>query len=134
MANGNSASVQATPMVATNIEDRSVWDGVYTEQQRDRGEVLFESSCVRCHGEDLMGNDGIRTLLGETFMHRWNRKRAGNLFSYMMQEMPPKETLTAPEYADILAFLLSKNNAPVGEQELPDNFAALQAIRMGRID
>jgi mono/diheme cytochrome c family protein len=118
--------------IEPSIASRTIWEGVYTEEQRLRGEAVYASSCVRCHGEELERDDAIPELVGENFLHRWSRKRAGNLFAFMKQEMPPKaeDRLTPAEYADVLAYLLSKNQAPVGEQELPSNFAALQAIRM----
>jgi mono/diheme cytochrome c family protein len=131
-----SVAIPVEPNAAIAIEpsiaSRTIWEGVYTEEQRLRGEAVYASSCVRCHGEELERDDAIPELVGENFLHRWSRKRAGNLFAFMKQEMPPKaeDRLTPAEYADVLAYLLSKNQAPVGEQELPSNFAALQAIRM----
>jgi mono/diheme cytochrome c family protein len=118
--------------IEPSIASRTIWEGVYTDEQRLRGKAVYASSCVRCHGEELERDDAIPELVGENFLHRWSRKRAGNLFAFMKQEMPPKaeDRLTPAEYADVLAYLLSKNQAPVGEQELPSNFAALQAIRM----
>lgn len=76
----------------------------------------------------------VPKLVGEAFLQRWSRKRAGNLFAYMKKEMPPKDTLDAAEYAEVLAYLLSMNNTPIGEGELASNFAELQSIRMGRSD
>ena len=75
-------------------------------------------------------------LVGEEFLNRWSRKTAGNLFAFMKSDMPPKleNRLNPPEYADVLAYLLSKNQAPVGEEELASNFAALHPIRMTRND
>ncbi len=112
------------------IANRSIWDGVYTVQQRQRGEKVYELACVRCHGESLEGTDSVPTLVGKDFLDRWNRKRVGNLFSYMKAEMPPKKKRTPHEYADVLAFLLSRNDAPVGEGELAPDFMELQSIRM----
>ncbi len=125
----------ATP-VAANMTSRTIWDGVYTEEQRRRGEAVYTASCVRCHGEELEKDDVVPELVGEIFLNRWSRKRAGNLFAFMKAEMPPKarDRLTPPEYADVLAYLLSRNQAPVGEEELASNFEALQAIRMTRSD
>ena len=34
---------------------RTVWDGVYTREQAQRGEKLYEQECGRCHGDDLTG-------------------------------------------------------------------------------
>jgi len=128
---------QTVPVpVAPNMADRTIWEGVYTEEQRRRGEAVYTSSCVRCHGEDLEGEDVVPELVGEKFLERWSRKRVGNLFEFMKKEMPPKlkDKLIPLDYADVLAYLLSKNQAPVGEKELASNFAALQAIGMARSD
>ena len=32
-------------------EARSVWDGVFTEAQADRGKVLYGRECASCHGD-----------------------------------------------------------------------------------
>ena len=134
---GPDNSQQAVPIpVEPNMADRTIWDGVYTEEQRRRGEALYASSCVRCHGEELEGDDVVPELMGEKFLSRWSRKRVGNLLASMKKAIPRKlkERLTPPDYADALAYLLSKNQAPVGEEELPNNFEALQTIRMARSD
>jgi cytochrome c5 len=34
---------------------RSVWDGVYSEEQAKRGAALYGRECARCHGTDLTG-------------------------------------------------------------------------------
>ena len=111
-------------------DDRSVWEGVYTRQQSERGTAVFRTACIRCHGADLLGNENVPTPVGDDFLELWKRKRAGNLFSYRQAEMPPKKKRSASEYADLLAFLLRRNHLPTGTQELPADFIELQAIRM----
>ena len=109
------------------MEARTIWEGVYTEEQSRRGEEIYASSCVRCHGEELEGDDLVLELVGDEFLSRWSRKRAGNLFSYMKNEMPPKlkDRLPPSDYADVLAFLLYKNETPVGEEELTNRFRGI---------
>lgn len=130
------APQNAPAPVATNrlplTANRSIWEGVFTEEQSRRGQVVYTSACVRCHGEDLEGDDVVPQLVGEEFLKRWSRKRAGNLFAYMKKEMPPKlkDRLTPPAYADVLAYLLRMNQAPAGEIDLPADFASLQSIRI----
>jgi mono/diheme cytochrome c family protein len=34
---------------------RTIWDGVYSEEQAKRGEQLYGEHCARCHGEGLGG-------------------------------------------------------------------------------
>ena len=36
-------------------QDRTVWDGVYTEAQAKRGEEAYKRSCGYCHRDDLAG-------------------------------------------------------------------------------
>jgi mono/diheme cytochrome c family protein len=130
------AAEPAVPAEATAPpEPLTIWDGVYTEEQRRRGEAVYASSCVLCHEEDLLGEEAVPTLVGEKFLKKWQRKRVGNLFAFVRKEMPPEleDRLTPPEYADVLAYILSMNGTPVGQKELADNFTALQAIRMGEL-
>ena len=120
--------------VPQKMEARTIWEGVYTKEQSRRGKEIYASSCVRCHGEELEGDDLVSELVGDKFLNRWSRKRAGNLFSYMKNEMPPKlkDRLPPSDYADVLAYLLNRNQAPVGEEELGTDFEALMMIRMAK--
>ena len=34
---------------------RSVWDGVYTQEQAERGHSLYNRHCASCHGDELAG-------------------------------------------------------------------------------
>ena len=45
----------------------SVWDGVYSSDQADRGQKVYEATCARCHGADLTGGRA-RPLVGESFV------------------------------------------------------------------
>ncbi len=48
--------------------------------------------------------------------------------------MPPVPIPVRPtpgEYADVVAFILSRNRFPAGQQELAADFEALATIRMG---
>jgi len=130
--------VEAIPVEPIGVEpslpDRTIWEGVYTEAQRIRGEAVYGSACLRCHGEALEGDDVVDELVGEAFLERWRRKKVGNLYSFIKEEMPPEleHRLTTREYADVLAYILSKNEAPVGDDELVNDFAGLMAIKMSR--
>ena len=41
-------------------ESRSVWDGVYTEEQAKRGEQLYRKECGTCHGTHFSLTGGLR--------------------------------------------------------------------------
>src|SRR5215213_9390439 len=49
----------------------SVWSGVYTTAQAERGRVVYAAQCGRCHGDDLSGNRAY-PLVGERFMDHWD--------------------------------------------------------------
>ena len=38
--------------VAFAQSERTVWDGVYTEDQAERGRNAYLASCARCHGDN----------------------------------------------------------------------------------
>ena len=50
---GSLAAVFAT--VSGAQAGQSVWDGVYTDVQAERGNVQFQQHCARCHGANLAG-------------------------------------------------------------------------------
>ena len=110
----------------------SVMDGVYTVEQSTRGEAAYRLACQSCHRPTLRGGIVIPTLVGEDFMSKWGRMSAGDLFEKLRTTMPPSASrrLTREEYADVVAFIFSKNEFPPGEQELGTDFAELKNIQI----
>jgi cytochrome c len=111
-------------------EPRSVWDGVYTEEQARRGEPLYYHDCSSCHGEKLQGDDNSPALTGTDFVTDWNGLTLGKLFDKIRLTMPrdgPSQ-VSNPEKADILAYILSINKFPAGKTELQQG-DALKEIR-----
>jgi mono/diheme cytochrome c family protein len=108
---------------------KSVWSGVYSESQASAGETLYGEHCVKCHGEDLAGVEQAPALAGDAFGQRWHGANLKKLFE-RIETMPPKEpkSLTAKQYADILAFLLSANEFPAGPTPLVPDRSALAEI------
>lgn len=121
-----------SPAAAPAAAHRTILDGVYTEAQSRRGEAVYFASCVLCHKPAMTGSMIVPPLIGEAFLTRWNRRTAGDLFEWMRTSMPPVVTarLNSQEYADVLAFILSRNQYPAGDDELAADFSALQVIRM----
>src|SRR3954462_599205 len=67
------AATTAIGAIVIAQDARSVWDGVYTEEQAKRGEELYFDRCGRCHGATYMGGtDGALPLVGSTFNGNWN--------------------------------------------------------------
>src|SRR5262245_63503562 len=62
---------------------RTVWDGVYTEEQAKRGEGLYRQSCATCHGDALLGREMASPLTGPVFNSNWNGVMLGDLMERM---------------------------------------------------
>ena len=97
----------------------SIWDGVYTDAQAERGHRLYMQSCSRCHGADLSGNFETPPLVGR-FMPYWSGSTLDALFDYVSTAMPLDHpgALGAAANIDIVAFILKSNDLPPGSKEL----------------
>ena len=102
---------------------RTVWDGVYSEAQAERGRVLYTEACSGCHAPDLRGNNTSPSLVGMSFTFLWGGSTLGALLERIREQMPPAApgTLPAQTYRDILAFVLSENTYPAGAKEFEDD-------------
>jgi mono/diheme cytochrome c family protein len=109
--------------------DKPAPAAVYTEEQSTRGEAVSTKSCAVCHGEQLKG-DLAPPLQGDDFRKGWSDKTAGALFDKIITTMPANEpgTITEQQSADLVAYILKLNNFPAGQEPLPKDVAALNAI------
>src|SRR6266478_2954271 len=77
-----------TVLHAQESATRSVWDGVYTDQQAKRGEPKYRENCADCHGDDLEGDAEAPALSGATFQTNWEGLPLGSLFQRIRRDMP----------------------------------------------
>ena len=135
-----SVAILLLPVIATPLrllqaqapaDSRSVWDGVYTEEQAKRGESVYHKECASCHGDMLTGGESAPALTGGTFQANWNGLTLGDLFDRIRKTMPQSAPgrLTRQQDADVLAFMLSVNKFPVGKTELYRQSEMLKEIR-----
>jgi S-disulfanyl-L-cysteine oxidoreductase SoxD len=112
--------------------DRSVWDGVYTAQQAQRGEELYSKECASCHGLSLNGGESAPPLTGGEFMSNWSSLTAGDLFDRIRNSMPADRPghLSRQQTADILAHIFAVNQFPPGTSELDTRSEVLKQIRI----
>ena len=111
---------------------RSVWDGVYTEEQAGRGERTYTQACAVCHLDDLLGDGFAPSLVGAAFSFRWTGLSVGDIFATIRATMPmgAPASLSARAYVDLAAFLLSVNDYPAGDEELEPDGSTLEQIRI----
>jgi mono/diheme cytochrome c family protein len=123
------ASPQPTP--APSPAPRSVWDGVYSEDQAKRGGSLYYGECSACHADNLKGNDSTPALTGSDFAADWEGQTLGDMFKKIRRTMPKNEAgrLNPQQDADVLAYILSFNKFPSGKAELPPENDVLNLIR-----
>src|SRR5436853_7221886 len=97
-------------------QEKSQWEGVFTEEQAKRGEPLYSQYCSSCHGPDLTGGEMAPGLTGGEFQSNWNDLSLGELFERMRISMPQNApgTLSRQQNADILSYILFKVNYPPG--------------------
>ena len=124
---------QAAPpqqTTAATVAARSVRDGVYTEEQAKRGERVYGDECSRCHGPALDGGESA-PLIGDAFAKSWGGSALDELFDRIKTSMPQDDPgrLSAPQTADVLAYILNANKFPTGKTELAQEKALLKAIR-----
>jgi mono/diheme cytochrome c family protein len=123
--------VVAGALRQVSAQEKSQWDGIYTAEQAKRGEVVYNDTCVPCHGPDLGGSDLAPALAGNEFAANWNNLKIGDLYNRVSQSMPLSApgSLTAQQYADVIAFMLEKGSAPAGTTELATTKEPLDSIK-----
>src|SRR5215471_14859068 len=88
---------------------RSVWLGVYSTAQAERGKAEYERTCIRCHAANL---DGVQdanllgdfaprfSIRGTDFMERWREDTGSSLFTFIKTGMPPRTEPKAPKFPE----------------------------------
>jgi mono/diheme cytochrome c family protein len=129
---GRAQDATTTParLSATTGPARTVWDGVYTEEQAARGQAQYARACASCHAADLRGDSTAPSLVEEGFSFQWADATVGELFERVRRLMPSDRpnSLSSQAYRDIVAFILQANKFPTGEKELDTDLDALRQI------
>ncbi len=114
--------------------EKKVWDGVFTSAQAARGKAPFEQSCARCHNVELAGSQRGPALKGNVFWSKYENDTLAALYQYLRDNMPQDgPSLVADNVkADILAYIMSANGMPAGNDELTADLRALEGIKVAK--
>jgi alcohol dehydrogenase (cytochrome c) len=98
-------------------------NGVFTSVQAARGEQHFKRACATCHSIEEQA---------ASLQSKWGNGTLRDLFTAIATTMPQNNpgTLTADEYASIVAFYLQHSGRAPGATELPADPAALAQMRL----
>jgi mono/diheme cytochrome c family protein len=102
---------------------RTTRDRIFTAVQAERGKEVYKKACAPCHALDFYS--------GHT-MKSWEGGSLSDLYAAISTLMPQGNpgSLKRREYLDILAYILSLNGMPAGDEELPVGTADLKPIRI----
>jgi cytochrome c len=115
---------------AFQAKPRSVWDGVYTDDQAKRGAPLYAEKCSNCHGSELTGNDAP-ALVGAEFSANWSDLSLNDLAERIRITMPADNagSLSRAQVVDLIATILKHAEMPTGAAELPPTPETLKLIK-----
>ncbi len=126
------AAMPAGPVSARHpLAQGSVWDSVYSAAQAGRGEATFRKTCATCHGDSLQGIDDAAPLTGKEFHKSWDGNSLSAIFTKINNDMPSDNpgTLTKPQVAEVVAFILQYNGYPAGANDLAASADSIGGIK-----
>ena len=120
------------PLLLGAQGSKTVWDGVYSEEQATRGRQLYNSKCSSCHAADLSGGEMAPPLVGITFQSNWNGLSVGDLSERIRVSMPlgQEGSLSRQQVSDVIAAILAAGEYPAGKTELTNQPDVLKTIQI----
>jgi len=142
MVRTNTVAVSALALAISVLAQSpsTVWDGVYTADQAQRGQAVYNQHCAVCHGDTLEGdaqtdrakklNRALPPLSGDVFTGNWNNRPLSDLFDKIAKTMPWDDPgkISRKDNADLLAYVLRFNRFPAGAKDLPTESDVLADI------
>src|SRR5882724_10133194 len=80
---------------------RSVWDGIYTQEQAERGHSLCNQHCASCHGDTLAGGEVAPPLAGGDVLANWNGLTVDDLFDRIRRSITATERRSSGLYVQL---------------------------------
>ena len=108
---------------------RTVQDGVFSNAQAGRGQMVYATQCASCHGNALQGSQAP-PLSGEAFVGKWQTQPLSELANKIRNTMPADAPgkLTAQQTVDVVAHILKTGGFPAGAAELASTTTTLNQI------
>ena len=124
--------VLAAAMSLAGQEQKTVWDGVYTEEQAKRGSDVYAEKCAMCHGDSLGGVESAPPLTGPAFYANWEGESLNALFERIRMSMPLDNpgSLSRAQNAEVVAHMLRIGGYPAGTTALEGQAGALTGIKV----
>jgi alcohol dehydrogenase (cytochrome c) len=128
IATGVAAGIAASAVIACASLGLAAWSaqqpatspGPFTAEQASAGRALYQAACASCHQPDLRGAFEAPPLAGANFMNTWRNRSVSDLFNRIRTSMPISNpgSLSDPETATVVAFILQANGAAAGAETL----------------
>ena len=108
---------------------------MYSAAQAARGADLYKTQCASCHGAALDGTVGP-PLVGEGFLANWSARPLSDVADKIQKTMPFEKpgSLSRPQTADLLAYMLQAGKFPAGQMDLTDNALAVVTMPAARVN
>ena len=114
--------LSASPSLEAQSSEASTAEGVYSEDQSDRGKEVFEWVCSECHlPAEFKG-----------IIDDWAGTSVFDVYDGIRTTMPEDGpgSLRSQEYVDVVAYILDLNGVPAGSGELVAEPDAMRVIRV----
>lgn len=102
----------------------------FTTEQAEQGKSTYREVCQICHGSSLANGQFGTPLRGNFFRTKWQGKSVGELLQFIYEKMPPDNvmSLTAEQSAELLAYILSRNDIAAADIPLSSDTKSQSAV------
>lgn len=120
--------------VFASADDQStseVASPAYTSSQAQQGKILYQNTCIACHGANLDDGPFAPPIAGDLFYGVWGGRSVAELVQYIKESMPPDSPgkLSDTAYLELISYMFQVEGILAGQQALsPDSNAQLLPI------
>jgi len=107
-------------LLPLGVHAQTIAEASYLAVEAAAGADLYADQCAACHLPSLLGSSDAPELVGQNFLNAWGDQPSSELISLIRSSMPPdgEGTLDAADGARLVAYILSRNGLPPGEEAL----------------